>query len=104
MSYNCPKCGNGFQKGAKFCHKCGYNLEENFIEEPACPICNTNYPPNTKFCTHDGNVLVRREELLPKCEICNKSYSNDIKFCPIDGGKVKPSDKSRINLIKKSSN
>ena len=102
MSYNCPKCGNGFEKGTKFCKKCGYDLAVNFIEEPVCPICNKSYPPNTKHCIVDGNALVRKEELMPKCEICNKSYAADVKFCPIDGGQVKASGKIRINLIKKS--
>jgi uncharacterized RDD family membrane protein YckC len=104
MSYRCPKCGNGFESGTKFCNKCGYDLENNFIEEPVCPICNKSYPPNTIHCTVDGNVLVKKEELMPKCEICNTSYEADVKFCPLDGGQVKPIGKARINLVKKTDN
>ena len=89
MSFNCPKCGSEFTKGAKFCQTCGCNLELEFIENPTCPKCKTTYPTNTKFCVNDGSKLVRPEDLITKCVICNTAYSDDIKFCPRDGGEVK---------------
>jgi uncharacterized RDD family membrane protein YckC len=89
MSYNCPKCGNEFEKGTKYCQTCGCNLELEYIENPVCPKCKTSYPTNTKFCVNDGSKLVRQQDLIPKCVICNTSYSDDIKFCPRDGGEVK---------------
>lgn len=61
MSYQCPSCGNEFEKGTKFCNGCGYDLATNFMEEPICPICNTIYPPNTKHCVNDGSLLVKNE-------------------------------------------
>ena len=98
MSYNCPKCGNEFEKGTKFCQTCGCNLELEYIENPVCPKCKTSYPTNTKFCVNDGSKLVRQQDLIPKCVICNTSYSDDIKFCPRDGGEVKNPIKSLAQI------
>lgn len=89
MINNCPKCGNEFERGIKFCQSCGCNLTLEFIENPICPQCKTSYTTNTKFCVNDGSKLVSRQDLIPKCVICNTSYSEEIKFCPIDGGEVK---------------
>ena len=89
MNYICPRCGNEFEKGTKFCQTCGCNLELEYLENPICPKCKTSYPTNTKFCVNDGSKLVRPEDLIPKCVICNSTYSEDIKFCPKDGGEVK---------------
>lgn len=89
MSYDCPKCGNEFEIGTKFCQICGCNLELEHIENPVCPKCKISYQTNTKFCVNDGSKLVRQLDLIPKCIFCNTTYSEDIKFCPRDGGEVK---------------
>lgn len=89
MNYNCPKCGNKFKEGTKFCQACGCNLELEYIENPICPKCKRSYQTNTKFCVSDGSKLVRQQDLIPKCVTCNSSYNDDIKFCPKDGGEVK---------------
>jgi rRNA maturation endonuclease Nob1 len=89
MTFNCPRCSTEFTKGTKFCHRCGCNLELEFIENPTCPKCKATYPVNTKFCVNDGAKLVRPIDLIPKCVICNTVYIDDIKFCPRDGGEVK---------------
>lgn len=86
--YQCSKCGTEFSQGAKFCQKCGCNLELDFIENPVCPKCLKNFPTGTKFCDVDGAKLISPEKLIPRCVKCGKTYPAGIKFCPDDGGAV----------------
>jgi len=86
--YNCPECKEPFEKGTKYCSKCGCNLEEQFIINPVCPKCKKEFSDGTRFCDFDGTILVSFEKLIPKCEICNKVYNDGTKYCPNDGGRV----------------
>jgi uncharacterized RDD family membrane protein YckC/RNA polymerase subunit RPABC4/transcription elongation factor Spt4 len=88
--YSCPRCQNLFEKGTKYCQKCGCNLELEFIFNPVCPKCGKHYSDGTKFCEVDGSKLTTEEKLIPKCIRCGAVYSSETKFCPIDGGAVIP--------------
>gem|GEM_PF-3385972 len=85
----CPKCGTGFISDAKFCNKCGCNLEVEFIETPTCPICRKTFPTGTKFCSEHGVTLASPEKLIPYCEKCGKQYAGGTKFCSDCGGNVR---------------
>ena len=91
----CPKCGTEFTSGAKFCNKCGCNLELEFIEIPTCPVCSNTFPTGTKFCSEHGVNLVSPEQLIPCCSRCEKQYADGIKFCPECGGSVRVSLKNQ---------
>jgi len=88
--YKCPKCDAKFLVDAKFCNKCGCNLELEFIENPICPKCEKTFSTGTAFCNVDGAKLVSPEKMIPRCVKCGKEYSDGTKFCPRDGGKVIP--------------
>ena len=89
-AYHCPKCGTEFLSDAKFCQKCGCNLESKLIEKPICPKCFKNFPAGARFCDIDGSKLTSHEKLIPKCVRCGKEYPTSTKFCPDDGGAVIP--------------
>lgn len=88
--YNCTKCKNPFEKGTKFCSKCGLNLEKEFLFDPVCPKCGQKYTDGTKFCESDGTQLTSYDNLIPKCIKCGTIYSSNTKYCPLDGGAVIP--------------
>ena len=37
----CDNCGNKLRDGAKFCNKCGTNIEEYVVPEPDKPFVNS---------------------------------------------------------------
>jgi uncharacterized RDD family membrane protein YckC/RNA polymerase subunit RPABC4/transcription elongation factor Spt4 len=90
LMYNCPRCQNPFEKGTKYCPKCGCNLELEFIINPVCAKCGKHYSDGTKYCEADGSKLTTEEKLIPKCIRCGTVYPVGTKFCPIDGGAVIP--------------
>ena len=102
--YSCPRCRSPFEKGTKFCQKCGCNLEQEFIFNPICPKCGKHYPDGIKFCEIDGAKLTSEEKLIPKCVRCGTVYSSEIKFCPVDGGAVIPEAfRNTLDIISKFS-
>jgi hypothetical protein len=64
MIYQCPNCLSDFDKGIRFCQKCGFHLETGSTENPVCPECKRSFPPHTKFCTNDGTPLERSAHIL----------------------------------------
>lgn len=87
-TYNCPKCNSPFAIGTKFCQSCGYNLENDFIENPVCPTCGKNFTTGTRFCDIDGSKLVAQNNALPRCVKCGTEYAIGTRFCPKDGAAV----------------
>lgn len=47
----CPNCTQDNVTGARFCTKCGTNLE------PACPSCGTSNAPGSAFCASCGTEI-----------------------------------------------
>lgn len=86
--HKCPICKTEFDEGAKFCAKCGCNLQKEFLVNPVCPICGKEYSDGTRFCDNDGSRLTTRDMLIPKCSICGKVYDKGILYCPNDGGRI----------------
>ena len=64
MKYTCPKCSTEFIQDTKFCNKCGYNLEMEFIETPTCPKCEKTFPTGTKFCDEHGIELTSANDVI----------------------------------------
>lgn|GEM_PF-783031 len=93
---NCPKCNAPVETDAKFCPKCGANLENSNVENLVCPVCHKTYPVGSQFCEADGAKLVTPDKLVPRCVICGQEYSADTKFCPKDGGAIM-SEAERMN-------
>lgn len=87
-TYNCPKCNSPFTIGTKFCQSCGYNLENDFIENPVCPTCGKTFATGTRFCDVDGTKLVAQHNALPRCVKCGTEYPIGTRFCPKDGAAV----------------
>ena len=48
----CPKCGTKLDENAKFCKKCGANLEGK-----VCPNCGQVAPLDADFCENCGKEL-----------------------------------------------
>lgn len=88
MNHKCPKCSSSIIEKTKFCKICGYNLQEELIENPTCPKCNKVFSSDIKFCIQDGTKLVHPDKLIPKCVVCTKAYTNGAKYCPNDGGQI----------------
>ncbi|MGE0825372.1 MAG: zinc ribbon domain-containing protein [Candidatus Binatia bacterium] len=88
--YACPRCQAPFEKGTKFCARCGCNLEEEFLFAPVCPKCGKQFADGTKYCDTDGAILTTAEKQVPRCVTCGKEYPADVKFCPDDGGQILP--------------
>lgn len=84
----CPICKSDFEEGAKFCSKCGCDLQKEYLTSPVCPQCGREYPDGTRFCDDDGSRLTTKDKLVPKCSICGKIYDMGTKYCPDDGGKI----------------
>ncbi|MDL5051224.1 RDD family protein [Oscillatoria amoena NRMC-F 0135] len=103
-SYNCPKCNSAFTIGTKFCQSCGYNLENDFIENPVCPTCGKNFTTGTRFCDIDGTKLVDQKNALPRCVKCGTEYAIGTQFCPKDGAAVIAGGSTVNNGNQQSSN
>ena len=61
----CPKCQFENREGAKFCKKCGIELEL------VCPSCGHPYEPDSTFCDECGQRLeevVEKEKAVPETE------------------------------------
>ena len=50
---NCRFCGAEVEEGAKFCQKCGKNLEE-VSDKKNCPKCGSELEKDAKFCLKCG--------------------------------------------------
>ena len=55
----CPKCQNEVSDNARFCTKCGCNLEEAraAMKPNVCTKCGAALIPNAKFCTKCGTQV-----------------------------------------------
>lgn len=84
----CQKCNFQNEDNAKFCTRCGCNLQVEVSENLVCPVCGKEFLSGIKFCTIDGSKLVSRTALTPRCQKCGKDYPSGIKFCPEDGGRI----------------
>jgi len=51
LAIECPNCGHGNQKGARFCESCGKGLFEE------CPQCGTELKAQTPFCSFCGTNI-----------------------------------------------
>lgn len=49
----CTQCGNELPATARFCNKCGKEVEEDLV----CPKCGFNISPNDNFCLNCGKKL-----------------------------------------------
>ncbi|MCP4677159.1 MAG: zinc ribbon domain-containing protein [Deltaproteobacteria bacterium] len=70
----CPKCGEAFPKGSKFCPHDGATLDNNRTEPDSkpmssdgnggmvCPVCHRGYDISARFCPHDSEKLVSYTE------------------------------------------
>jgi hypothetical protein len=62
----CPRCGELFPPGAKFCPHDAIELvtsdgnSKNAVEDKGmvCPKCHRGYDPGAKYCPHDAEKLV----------------------------------------------
>ena len=50
----CPKCHTQLVDDAKFCHKCGTNID---IALANCPSCEKKNPADARFCYHCGKPM-----------------------------------------------
>lgn len=53
----CPKCGAAYATDAKFCVKCGADLEKVIEKKSVCPKCGNVITAGNKFCIKCGNQL-----------------------------------------------
>ncbi len=59
----CPRCGQPLRAGARFCGRCGAQLEEPAeappppLDEPRCPVCHAPVRPGARFCGACGHAL-----------------------------------------------
>lgn len=57
----CPKCATENSNTAKFCKGCGFDVQQNTMQNagdperlPLCQKCNASYTPGAKFCKACG--------------------------------------------------
>jgi hypothetical protein len=60
----CPRCGQTYSAGIKFCGRCGIPIGTSALEwrqpkpvEVFCLSCGTSYPAGTKFCGRCGKPI-----------------------------------------------
>ena len=56
---NCRFCGAEVEEGAKFCQKCGKNLEE-VSDKKNCPKCGSELEKDAKFCLKCGYSMEKK--------------------------------------------
>jgi len=74
----CPKCGDPYTPGDKFCNKCGEVLQVAV----KCIKCGHDLKDGDKFCKECGS----KQEL--NCPKCNDPYEPGAKFCNECGEKL----------------
>ncbi len=53
----CPACGAPYQRGDRFCVRCGGELPAPQEEALLCPQCGTPYHEGDRFCVKCGYAL-----------------------------------------------
>jgi serine/threonine protein kinase len=60
----CPRCGNTYAPGIKFCGRCGIPIGTSALDwrapkpvEVVCRSCGSSYPAGTKFCGRCGKPI-----------------------------------------------
>jgi membrane protease subunit (stomatin/prohibitin family) len=72
----CPKCQSPNPAGAKFCHNCGANTQEQAAAGVECPNCQAQVPAGSKFCNSCGTSVEPKA-----CKNCNNPLPPGAKFC-----------------------
>ena len=62
---NCRFCGAEVEEGAKFCQKCGKNLEE-VSDKKNCPKCGLELEKDAKFCLKCGYSMEKKQRVMEK--------------------------------------
>jgi membrane protease subunit (stomatin/prohibitin family) len=74
----CPKCGDPYEPGSKFCNNCG----EKLVDTIACIKCGKDMEKGSKFCNECG-----AKQTLD-CPKCGKEVTPGSKFCNECGEKM----------------
>ena len=79
----CPKCGMTFDKNARFCSRCGYDMQsqEKSKTQIRCASCGTVLNDNSKFCMKCGKKY-------NPCPTCKADLPDDAKICSVCGSSV----------------
>lgn len=106
---NCPRCGNSYEPGNRFCGYCGYNL----AEVAAAPVPTDSPPtpehsdfPETPTAPAGPPVDARSAPVAPPpqdiiCPRCGRANDADSAFCfacgfPLLAGRQEQQDRDRL--------
>lgn len=81
--YECPSCGESFEKKVPFCERCGWKMDEAG-EGSRCPGCGVENDADARFCIACGEDLADPKAAGPPhvfCPVCGEGVEKDARFC-----------------------
>lgn len=95
----CVNCGNELKPNAKFCPKCGVEVQGEGILK--CPSCGKILPPGTAFCPDCGvHTAVNESDKRKKISRLVERYSSQIRGDGAFSSYESLSDTRKRNLLK----